>query len=326
MIEIAIEARNSARLEQLIARITAKIKKSDAASVGASSASLGSAAIEPYTSSVAAESPNSIPTYNAGLPSLATLPAIPCNSGIPTLPAIPEFPRRRRGPKPRGPRIHLVTGGPSSPDCGHEPSSSHSCKHEAFRLYAYTTGKRHQEEGRLGEITFKQIIDDYVAANPGNVLPKSIAQSLQWDTLKAALSQDNYNMFVLKRAREPVRDTPSMQDKLLLRPDLGPVVKWCMAWIQATRRQGVLPTFENMKNAWTSEQARNPTNAFFNGLITPKHASQQCGVNWTCYMQYEKTLIAAQDGPGAAAAAAADPSARLTPLQADKIFPKKEVA
>ena len=100
MIEIAIEARNSARLEQLIARITAKIKKSDAASVGASSASLGSAAIEPYTSSVAAESPNSIPTYNAGLPSLATLPAIPCNSGIPTLPAIPEFPRLRRGPRP----------------------------------------------------------------------------------------------------------------------------------------------------------------------------------------------------------------------------------
>ena len=197
MLEIAIEARNSARLEKLIARITAKIQKSDAASIGASSASLGSAAIEPYTShslgsaaiepytsSVAAESPNSIPTYNAGLPSLATLPAIPCNSGIPTLPAIPEFPRRRRGPKPRGPRIHLVTGGPSSPDCGHEPSSSHSCKHEAFRLYAYTTGKRHQEEGRLGEITFKQIIDDYVAANPGNVLPKSIAQSLQWDTLK----------------------------------------------------------------------------------------------------------------------------------------------
>ena len=85
-------------------------------------------------------------------------------------------------------------------------------------------------------------------------------------------------MFVLRRARDPVREATRMQDKLLLRPDLKPVVNWCMAWIQEARRQGVLPTFENMKNAWASEQARNPTNAFFNGLITPKHASQQCGV------------------------------------------------
>ena len=89
MIERAMTEGNSARLETLIARIKAKIQKSDAASIGASSASLGSAAIEPYTSSVPAQSHNSIPTYNAGLPSLATLPAIPCNSGRPTLHAIP---------------------------------------------------------------------------------------------------------------------------------------------------------------------------------------------------------------------------------------------
>ena len=109
MIERAMTEGNSARLETLIARIKAKIQKSDAASVGASSASQGS---EPYTSSVVAESHNRIQTYNVGLPSLATLPAIPCNSGIPTLPAIPEFPRRRRGPKPR---FEIVTVGQSSP-------------------------------------------------------------------------------------------------------------------------------------------------------------------------------------------------------------------
>jgi hypothetical protein len=49
MIERAMNEGNSARLETLIARIKAKIQKSDAASVGASSASQGSAAIEPYT-------------------------------------------------------------------------------------------------------------------------------------------------------------------------------------------------------------------------------------------------------------------------------------
>jgi hypothetical protein len=47
MIEIAIEERNSARLEKLIARIKAKIQKSDAASIGASSASLGSRRLSP---------------------------------------------------------------------------------------------------------------------------------------------------------------------------------------------------------------------------------------------------------------------------------------
>jgi hypothetical protein len=262
MIERSMTEGNPARLEKHIARIKAKLEKSDAASIGASSASLGSAAIAPYTSSVAAESHNSIPTYNAGLPSLATLPAIPCNSGIPTLPAIPEFPRGRRGPKPR---FEIVTVGQSSPYCKHERSSSPICKHEPFRLFAFTTGQRHLKEGRLGEITFKQIIDDYNAANPAATLPKSIAQSLQWDTFKAALTKDDYDMFVLRRARDPVREATRMQDKLSLRPDLAPVVNWCMAWIQAARRQGVLPTFENMKNAWTREQAENPTNEFFNG-------------------------------------------------------------
>ncbi len=98
MIERTMTEGDSALLETLIARIKAKIQKSDAASIGASSASQGSAAIEPYTSSVAAESHNRIQTVSAGLPSLATLPAIPCNSGILTLPAFPEYQRGRRGP------------------------------------------------------------------------------------------------------------------------------------------------------------------------------------------------------------------------------------
>jgi hypothetical protein len=89
MIERAMSDGNAARLEKHIARVEARLRDFDAASVGASSASQGSAAIVSYTSSVA-ESQNRIQTHNADLPSLATLPAIPCNSGIPTLPAIPE--------------------------------------------------------------------------------------------------------------------------------------------------------------------------------------------------------------------------------------------
>jgi hypothetical protein len=97
IIEKAFDERNSARLEKLIARVEAKLKKFDPASVGASSASPVSAAIErpiePDTSSVA-ESQNRIQTHNAGLPSLATFPAV-------------TFPTKR-GPRPR---IPVTTAG-----------------------------------------------------------------------------------------------------------------------------------------------------------------------------------------------------------------------
>ncbi len=67
--EKAFNERNSARLEKLIARVEAKLQKFDPASVGASSASPVSAAIErpiePDTSLVA-ESQNRIQTHNAG--------------------------------------------------------------------------------------------------------------------------------------------------------------------------------------------------------------------------------------------------------------------
>jgi hypothetical protein len=123
-------------------------------------------------------------------------------------------------------------------------------------------------------------------------------------------------MFVLKRSRDTVLDVSKMQDKLLMRPDLAPVVDWCMAWILAARRQCEIPTFENMKLAWKSEQAKDPTNQFFNGPIHPKYACEQCAVHWSCYMEYEKTLNAAQGGPGVefgAAAAAAAAAARPPP-------------
>jgi hypothetical protein len=76
MIEIAIGERNSARLQKLIARVEAKIRKHDAASVCASSASPVSAAIEPNTSSEA-EIQNRIQTHNADLASPATFAAVP---------------------------------------------------------------------------------------------------------------------------------------------------------------------------------------------------------------------------------------------------------
>jgi hypothetical protein len=80
MIEKAMNEGNTARLENLIARLEARLRKHDAGSVGASSVSQVSAAIErpiePNTSSVA-ESQTRIQTHDADLRSLATFPANP---------------------------------------------------------------------------------------------------------------------------------------------------------------------------------------------------------------------------------------------------------
>jgi hypothetical protein len=54
MIDEELEKRNSSRLQTLVARVESKIRKHDAASVCASSASPASAAIAPATSSEAA--------------------------------------------------------------------------------------------------------------------------------------------------------------------------------------------------------------------------------------------------------------------------------
>ena len=76
MINKAFDERNSARLEQLIARVQARFQKFDAAKVGASSASpvQNSLQIEPETSSSVAESQNRIQIRYADQASLAPFP------------------------------------------------------------------------------------------------------------------------------------------------------------------------------------------------------------------------------------------------------------
>ncbi len=93
----------------------------------------------------------------------------------------------------------------------------------------------------------------------------------------------------LKRHRDPTRDVTTMQEKLTSMPDLAPVVDWCMACIREKRLNYVNPTFSAMLLAWQSEteKEKDPTSTLLNGRITPKYACEQCAVYWTCYMDYE---------------------------------------
>jgi hypothetical protein len=105
-----------------------------------------------------------------------------------------------------------------------------------------------------------------------------------------------------------MRDVKTMQEKLSLRPELEPVVDWCMAWIREARRAVAIPTHKAMLLAWEAEKAKNPTDPFFNCLLTPKYAQDQCAVHWKHFLDYKKTLNTAAAAAAAdAAAAAAEP-------------------
>ena len=211
MVNKAFDERNSARLEQLIARVQARLEKFDAASVGASSASpvQNSPAITiqsewAVTSSSVAESQNRIPIPNADQASLAPFPAGP------------EYhvaPRTKRGPKPKI-LIRVTTDGVSSPPGEARAPRRYktSCKYDAFDF-----GKSHLESKTLGQITIKSIIAAYEEAHPlHKKLPRTMNASLQWDTLHRAVAANDINLLHLRRIRDPTRDAKTMQEKLSL--------------------------------------------------------------------------------------------------------------
>ncbi len=114
LIELAMEERNSTRLEKLIARVKAKLQNSRLDTSSASQGSAASAAIAPHHDSIY-EHQNRIQTHNAAIPypamrtspehcaehaSLATFPALPAYP-VPAYPIIPMLPKTTRGPKAR---------------------------------------------------------------------------------------------------------------------------------------------------------------------------------------------------------------------------------
>jgi hypothetical protein len=96
----------------------------------------------------------------------------------------------------------------------------------------------------------------------------------------------------MPQGSRPTREVKAMKDKLSLRPDLAPVVDWCMAWIRGTRQKYVTPSFMDMLTAWQREKDNYPNSTFFNGRVTPGYARDQCAVHWNCYMEHEHVCCA----------------------------------
>ncbi len=108
-----------------------------------------------------------------------------------------------------------------------------------------------------------RIIDKFKAANPLAVVPASLHACIQWDNFIRAVKHNDIALLELKRPRDPTREVKEMKDKLSLRPDLAPVVDWCMAWIRGTREKYVSPSFTDMLTVWQREKDNDPNSTFF---------------------------------------------------------------
>ena len=86
-------------------------------------------------------------------------------------------------------------------------------------------------QGILGKVTLTSIVEDFRKANPLAELPCSLLSYLIWDEVLAAVTHNDINMLSMRRLSNPIRDVVSMHDKFRQRPDLAPMVDWCMAWI-----------------------------------------------------------------------------------------------
>jgi hypothetical protein len=105
------------------------------------------------------------------------------------------------------------------------------CKYAALREFIFATERKQMAQGILGKVTLTSIVEDFRKANPLAELPCSLLSYLIWDEVLAAVTHNDINMLSMRRLRNPIRDVVSMHDKLRQRPDLAPMVDWCMAWI-----------------------------------------------------------------------------------------------
>jgi hypothetical protein len=181
----------------------------------------------------------------------------------------------------------------------------------------------HLKNNTIHLVTIKSMIEEYKKVHPeDDTLPATITSCIQWEQLEKAILEDNIEFLTLQRQRTPLRDVPTMEGKLSARPELGPVVDWCVAWIREARRAAVKkPTHKAMLEAWEAEKAKKPNDPFFNCMFTPKYAQDQCAIHWQHLKDYEKTMnaaaAAAAAAADAAAAAAAEPPPPPPPPPAD---------
>jgi hypothetical protein len=193
----------------------------------------------------------------------------------------------------------------SRPDCGRD------CRYPALRKFVFEQGLLALENKSLNDISIKSIVQRYKAAHPEEDLPNTIHACFQWESLSKAVMANDMTLLTMQRQRAPTRDAPTIQEKLLLKPELEPVVDWCMAWIRETRRAVVTPTHKAMLRAWEDEKAKDPANPFFNSMLTPKYAQDQAAMHMKHFLDYEKTqnAAAAASTPPPLPAAGAAPAA-----------------
>ena len=135
--------------------------------------------------------------------------------------------------------------------------------------------------------------------------PVSLKCYLSKDALIAAVQANDISLLYVGRATPEIKLLDSMEAKLLCRPDLAPMVDWCIEWMQSERNANRVPTHRGMQTAW--DLMRSTTkDALFHGEINPGFAGRNYWLRWRHFLQYERAKASGAPGipPGVVAAEA----------------------
>jgi hypothetical protein len=130
---------------------------------------------------------------------------------------------------------HLLSPAPQLP----LPASIGSFKNTPSPMeeFSWSEGSLIQPRPKSGE-RFREI-------HP--TAPSTVGSYLNMREFRIAVRANDITLLLIKRSVPKVGILPTMQAKLAERPDLKPIVDWCMEWIRTTRYRAV----------WTPCRPRN---------------------------------------------------------------------
>ncbi len=125
--------------------------------------------------------------------------------------------------------------------------------------------------------------------------PSSMHHYFDRDIWAAAVCADDANMFRAKRVKQPVKEAGSLVDKIRLKPELGPFVDWCAAWLRNAHEHDRLTSgplkaaFEAAQEAAAADAVatRTPTRAPFQ--LKWRSTCNNCGLQFRMLLEYAAT-------------------------------------
>ena len=126
-----------------------------------------------------------------------------------------------------------------------------------FRVFAFDAGREYYKKGNLDSIRLTAVLKAFKQKHDG-IVPPSVKHGFTVDTWKEAVRANDIKLFATAKHVPPVKKVHTIQEKLKERPELRPLIDWCMECIKTDRAQQAglqySPNLEKMKHEWTRQK------------------------------------------------------------------------